>query len=574
MNRVPLIAPLVFALAAAPIHAAPPTATPRPPATPHTMPCAAGELLFVVDADRATAAAPFALVEARAQELLARFGLERLEPVGPARGASGVRVLKARSARPGFDPIAAGRALQATGAFRAVCPNYRLSLFNTLPNDPDLPFQWYVDDGGVADVRLPAAWDIERGDSSIVIAIMDTGVDTGHPDLAGHVWQNPGEIPVNGVDDDGNGFVDDVAGWDFGRGDNDPNPEYTQDASGLDVGFHGSFVAGIASAETNNAEGIAGATWSCRLMPLKVSHPDSGITSEAVAGAFAYAADQRVAVLNMSLGGPGDPGVPEFFQALVDMANAAGVVCVAAAGNDGDSVRTYPAAASGVIAVAATDDANARASFSNWGSWVDVAAPGSLMWSSICRNYTFTDLDQIFYIFLFGWDGVRPYMYGDGTSFACPLTAGVCALVRSRYPWMTPAQVAGHLIATGDPVTYDRPIGPRVNAYRAVSTIPLAVEPATLRERPSLDAVAPNPVGASTTLRFTLAATGPARLEVLDCAGRHVRDLARGTLDAGPHATVWDGHDDGGRRLAGGIYFLRLRSGDGTAQGKLVLLGR
>src|SRR5207249_1755460 len=203
---------------------------------------------------------------------------------------------------------------------------------------------------------------------------------------------------------------------------NDPKPEYTPDASGIDVGFHGTMCAGIAAAATDNGDGIAGAGWNSRIMPLKVSRPDSGLTSSAIAAAFAYAVDERASVISMSFGGPGDLGVPEFFQALVDVATYSGALCVAAAGNDSDSVRVYPAGCNNVLAVATTDFDNTRAFFSNWGPWVDVAAPGSSMWSTICQNYTFTDLDQLIYIFFFGWDGVNPYMYGDGTSFACPLT--------------------------------------------------------------------------------------------------------------------------------------------------------
>ncbi len=258
----------------------------------------------------------------------------------------------------------------------------------------------------------------------MVIGIMDTGVDLGHPDLASQIWSNPGEVPGNGVDDDGNGYVDDVKGWDFGNGDADPNPEplfENLDSFVIDVGFHGTFVAGIAAAATGNLEGIAGAGWNCRILPLKVSNSAGEITSEAVGAAFLYATALHVPVLNMSLGGPGDPGVPEFFQALVDGASAAGVLCVAAAGNDGSETPSYPAGCTGVLAVGATDVNNVRADFSNWGGWVKVGAPGAMMWSAICRNYDVDETSQILYFYFFGWDLERPYMYGDGTSFACPL---------------------------------------------------------------------------------------------------------------------------------------------------------
>jgi subtilisin family serine protease len=533
---------------------------------------------IVVIADEGVLRADGGRVRARnlhVASLLADLGLGGAHAVGPvphARSSRRERVWTLTSDRPDFDPVAASIALRATGAVRAASPNYRFNLLVTEPDDLYLPYQWYVDDGGFADVGLPYAWDVARGDSSVVIAIMDTGVDTTHPDLASRIWHNPGEIPGNGIDDDGNGLIDDFEGWDFGVGDNDPKPEYTPDPSGIDVGFHGTFCAGIAAAATDNGDGIAGAGWNCRIMPLKVANPDSGLTSSAIAGAFVYAADEGASVISMSFGGPGDPGVPEFFQALVDMATHAGALCVASAGNDSDSTRVYPAACDHVLAVAATTFDNTRADFSNFGSWVDIAAPGSSMWSTISQNYTFTDLDQLFYIFLFGWDGVNPYMYGDGTSFSCPLTAGVCGLVRARYPYLTPELVAQHVIATGDAVAYDQPIGPKLNAFQAVTGIPAAVaEPG---QAPALARIAavPNPVMGSAEIRFTLPSAGWTRLLLFDSAGRCVRTVQEGTMSAGPHVISWDGNDDKAARLPAAVYFARLEGTGVLRSTKVVLL--
>ena len=547
--------------------------------TPPTLSYRPGEVVVIADEGVlgvSQGGAPLSR-DSRVSGALASLGFERASRIGPAKrpgSARRERVWLLESSRPGFDPVGAARALRETGAVRAACANYRFGLFATTPSDLFLPFQWYVDDGSFADIRLPFAWDVERGDTSVVIAIMDTGVDTSHPDLASQIWHNPGEIAANGLDDDGNGFVDDVEGWDFAMGDNDPKPEYTPESSGIDVGFHGTFCAGIAAAATDNGDGIAGAGWRCRIMPLKISRPDSGLVASAIAGAFVYAVDNGASVISLSFGGPGDPGVPEFFQSLVDMATIGGALCVAAAGNDGDSIRVYPAACDKVLAVGATDLGNGRASFSNWGPWVDVAAPGSSMWSTICQNYTFTDLDQLFYILLFGWDGLNPYMYGDGTSFACPLTAGVCALVRSRYPYLTPPLVAQHVIATGDAVAYDHPVGVKVNAFRAVSGIPTAVvldqeAPAAVRVR-----AAPNPIVGAGTVRFDLPASGWARLSLYDAAGRSVRTLAEGHFTAGPHAVPWDGRSDRGTRLPAAVYFARLESGQPTVTSKVILVPR
>jgi len=377
------------------------------------------------------------------------------------------------------------------------------------------------------------------------------------------------------VDDDLNGYVDDVQGWDFGDGDNDPNPAAMIDEIGLDVGFHGTFCAGIASAATNNAEGIAGAGFHCRIMPLRIFDSNGAATNAGIADAIAYAVDNGAKVISMSFGTPDQPGVADFFQALVDAASDAGVVCVASAGNDGVDVPVnYPAACDRVISVAATNDVNQRAEFSNWGPTVDIAAPGASMWSALCRNYVIDDISQIFYIFFFLWDGENPYMYGDGTSFACPLVAGVCGLVMTELPGLSPDQVRAHLIATGDAVAYDHPIGPRLNAYRAVSTAYTAVGPRPAAAGFALRAPLPNPSAGFSRLDFALAEPGEVELAVFDAAGRRVRTLHSGFLPAGGHAAGWDGRGESGEAVPAGLYFARLAQNGAARTTRLVRLPR
>jgi subtilisin family serine protease len=494
---------------------------------------------------------------ARAPQLaavLARLGLDRGAVLW---NAGGTRFIRLESADPSFDPARAARELAASGALIAAVPDVKLRLFVTLPNDPFLPDQWYINDGGVADVRLPLAWDRQRGSSAVRIGVMDTGVDLGHPDLAAQIWTNPGDIPGNGLDDDGDGYVDDVHGWDFGNGDQDPNPHAVIDTLdyGLDVGFHGTMVAGIAAAATDNGTGIAGAGWHCTIVPLKIVNSAGDIPLSAVSEAFGWAAAHHLEVLNMSFGTASQPGVPEFFQALVDQANAAGVLCVASAGNDGTGDVNYPAGCTGVLSVGSTEPDNTRSSFSNWGPTVRIGAPGSSMWSALCRNYVIDDFSQLFYEVFFLWDGFNPYMYGDGTSFAAPLASGVCALVRAQHPSWGPQEVMSQVIASGDVVAFDEPIGPKLNAARAVGPSLLAAAPAASDARL---AAAPNPFVRQMTARFALAEGEHARLDIYDCGGRRVRRLIDGDLAPGDHEITWDGTDERGRRAPVGVYFVEL----------------
>ncbi|MFI5370976.1 MAG: S8 family peptidase [Candidatus Eisenbacteria bacterium] len=531
-----------------------------------------GAVLALIDADSPLApAAGGRLGGAHADlaAIVARHGLT-VRVLASARSGGGLRALRFESAEPGFDPRVAARELTATGAFRAVSPNLLLDPF-VIPDDPDLPLQWAISNDGGPDVRLPEAWDIGKGDVGTVIAVMDNGVDIGHPDLTTQLWTNTGEIPGNGVDDDGDGWIDDVHGYDFGDGDGDPSSHAFFDPSGIDEGFHGTFVATVAAAANDNGEGIAGAAWRCRLMSLKVADTTTGgITLEAVTAAFAFLDAHPAAVLNMSFGTT-DTTARAFFQALVDDAEAHGVLCVAAAGNDGTDTLSFPAGCDHVLSVGSIDATGARSSFSQYGAWVNLSAPGEGIFAGICRNYTIDDLNQLFYILFFGWDGVTPYMYGDGTSFASPLVSGIAGLVRAKYPFLTPAQVRQRLIATADPVVYDQPLGPRVDAYRALTDPLLAVGDATPRiGGAAILSVWPQPARASVTLDFALPEPGHARLALYDAGGRMVRVLADGTYAAGAQRASWDGADVAGRPAPAGIYFARLVTARGADTRRLV----
>jgi len=506
-------------------------------------------------------------------DALATHGLERGAYVVRKTGALSDRercFLVLRSTRADFDAPLAARAVAAVPGVRAAAVNGLRELF-LVPNDPQFGQQWHLQPGNAAGVHVAEAWDLELGDPGVVIAIMDTGLDWSHPDLAANVWVNPLEVPGNGLDDDQNGYADDLRGWDFGNHDADARPHAVLQ-QGLDVGFHGTHCAGIAAAVTNNAVGIAGVAGGCRLLPLKIVDTAAQFTDAAVTEAFLYAIDNGADVISMSFGGPGDGGAAAFFQALVDDALAAGIVCVAAAGNNNDAALMYPAACAGVISVGATNASGQRASFSTYGAWVTVNAPGEQIWSTIQSNYSFDFLTGLLYQLLYGWDGATPYMNCDGTSMACPLVAGICGLVRSAAPGLAPAEVRQHLLDTGDVVGYDQPLGVKVNALAAIAGLqstPVANTPA--RAATTLTC-APNPFNPSTTVRFTLPVAGPARLAVYDMRGARLRTLVAAELAAGEHTAPWDGQDDQGRVAAAGVYLVRLASGAVQSQTRVVLV--
>jgi subtilisin family serine protease len=211
-----------------------------------------------------------------------------------------------------------------------------------------------------------------------------------------------------------------------------------------------------------------------------------------------------------------------------------------------------------VLAVAATNQSNHRADFSNWGPYVDIAAPGEAVWSAIARNYEYDEFSQIFFEVLWGWDTVNPYMSNDGTSFSSPVAAGACALIRSQYPWMTPRQVMQQIVLRGDVVAYDNPIGPRLNLLNAVNAAAVGAPRVAAGAGAAMAPPFPNPARDGCSVSFALPAAGPVRIEAMDLAGRRVRTLLDGPLAEGAHEIRWDGTAAGGRRVAPGLYFLRL----------------
>ena len=297
-----------------------------------------------------------------------------------------------------------------------------------------------------ADIDALEAWQVSQGSSDVVVGVLDSGVDYTHPDLSSQIWTNPGEdctgCRTNGVDDDGNGYVDDWRGWDFANDDNDP----------MDDNGHGTHVAGTIGAR-QDSQGVVGVSWRVRIMPLKFIGADGEGTAADALRAILYAASMGAEVTNNSYGGDG------FSQAMLDAirtADSAGSLFVAAAGNsfnDNDADPTYPASyeAPNVVSVAASDQFDQRAWFSNYGvESVDLAAPGANVYST--------------------WPG-GGYRSADGTSMAAPHVAGAAALAKAAFPGATGVGLKALLLRSVDGVSDLQPAvrtGGRLNVNTAV----------------------------------------------------------------------------------------------------------
>jgi subtilisin family serine protease len=291
------------------------------------------------------------------------------------------------------------------------------------PNDTNFASLWGMHQSSDRDIDAPEAWDVWTGDPNFVVAVIDTSIRTNHPDLAANIWVNPGEIANNGVDDDGNGYVDDINGWDFYNNDN--NPSSTNNSWDYQ---HGTHTAGTVGAVGNNGVGVTGVNWRCKIMALQFLGAGGGSTSDAIA-ALNYARTKGVKVSNNSWGGG---GYSASLRSAIENTKSVGHVFVAAAGNSGVNIDVnafYPAAYdnTNLIAVAATNSADGRPSWSNYGpTRVDLGAPGAHIYSTFNGTYA----------------------YGDGTSMACPHVAGVAALVYSKNPGLTYAQVIDQILST------------------------------------------------------------------------------------------------------------------------------
>jgi len=336
-------------------------------------------------------------------------------------------------------------------------PNYIVHALATTPDDASFTQLWGLNNTGQtngtidADIDAPEAWDITTGSDEVVIAVVDSGVAYNHPDLSANIWINAGETScTDGVDNDGNGYIDDCNGWDFAGDDNDPMDDYG----------HGTHVAGIIASVGNNGVGTTGVMWTAKIIPLKfLGASGSGTIANAVA-AILYANASGAHVINCSWGGS------HYSQTLKDAIEDSRAIVVSAAGNaaeagepgkNNDTAPVYPAnyKSLNIISVAASGQDDELATFSNYGAaTVDLAAPGVSIYSTVPAD-------------LYGAE----YFSFSGTSMAAAHVSGVAGLIFSRYPALNACQVKDMLLSGVDlKSSFDGSVltGGRINAYNAL----------------------------------------------------------------------------------------------------------
>ena len=513
---------------------------------------------------------------------MAEFGLNELDSVCQGEGVSYIT-----PQHPGVDPngvvdlsryyivhfeeskadanelFATIRAFEASPYVESV-EHDELHFVSLVPNDTLYYTQWGL--SGEWGVRAEGAWDINTGNSDVIVAIADTGVDYIHPDLENNIWLN--DDPIGGGDDDGNGYVDDWCGWDFVASASSPWPG--EDGSGadnepMDFNGHGTHCSGIASAETNNSEGVASLGYSVSIMCLRVGWSTNygGVEYGVVgmsyaASAMTYAANEGAVSFNASWGSSNSGGLSA--AATYAANNGCQVITAAGNGNPGGDYPPYLGTRSDVIAVAATTSNGKKAGFSNYGTWVDVSAPGLSIRSTVRIHY-----------------GAHEYVSWNGTSMAAPFVTGLCGLVKSEFPGYSRQDIRdaieGHCRPLNNDSYYDQgkmgeglidaeetlDYGTGVDDEGNSPNAPFAF---------TVGSSYPNPTSAKATISFALpdGYAGAVKLELFDIAGRKVATPLDDSLNAGEHNV-----DISTSNLANGVYLYKLTAGEDTAVKKRVV---
>ncbi|HNW69353.1 MAG TPA: S8 family serine peptidase [Bacteroidales bacterium] len=298
----------------------------------------------------------------------------------------------------------------ATGFVEYAQPHYIVKPLDYIPNDPLITNQYHL-----TNIKAFSAWDITKGDTNVVVGISDWGTDFTHPDLAANVKLNYYD-PIDGIDNDNDGYLDNYWGWDLGENDNNPMGTIT----------HGTFVAGLSGAVPDNNTGVSGTGFNCKFLPLKVANADNLGTMNYES--IVYAVEHGCSIVNCSWGNTFNSG--QYGQDVIDYATInKGALVIAACGNDNNAVPFYPASLNYVLSVASSDINDHKSGSSSYGLFVDLAAPGDNVWS--------TEMGGLYNAF-------------SGTSYSSPVTAGCAALLKSKYPSLTGLQIGEKLKVSAD----------------------------------------------------------------------------------------------------------------------------
>lgn len=385
-------------------------------------------------------------------------------------------------------------------------------------------------------VNAEGAWDIEKGGAGITVAIIDNGVLTTHEDLSANIWENTGEVPNNGFDDDFNGYTDDVNGYDVADGDNDANPP----SNGQVPFVHGTHCAGIAAARTNNGVGVASIGYDLKIIPVKCTEDNTeGNTLSSAYAGVDYALTVGADIISMSFGS--SSGFLTW-DILVNQAQMQGTFLVAAAGNDNTTEEFFPAAYPYVFSVGATDQNDKRASFSNYGSTIDVMAPGVSIRSTFFQSNS---------------------EYGNlsGTSMACPLVAGLAGLILSYDSSISVSDLKNFLRNGCDNIDAQNPndvgqIGAgRINAQKSMQ-LAAGLEIGDIDEEDFAIELFPNPAQEKLRLRANQDLPEVSNISFIDLSGRQVKMTQLGIAFSGTTFTI-DITD-----LSPGAYFFEYSIGD------------
>lgn len=420
-------------------------------------------------------------------------------------------------------------------------------VINTQVNDVLYFRQWGLKNDGSfipsatagADIDMESAWEIQQGSENIAIAVMDSGLKMDHPEFTGRLWENPYEIPGNDIDDDENGYVDDVNGWDFVNFDNNPADDHG----------HGTNVTGIIAANGNNNIGYSGVDLNCKIMTLKGLNANNSGSYSWWVEAITYAADNGANVINLSVGGS------TYSNALgeaVEYALANNVVVVVCMMNTDSNTPYYPANYPNVIAVGATNPDDKRSSpffwdfnsGSNYGSHISVVAPG---------NYIYG---------LSAFSNTNYEIYWGGTSQATPHVTGICALLKAENPSLTPAQIKNIIEETAeDQIGNPLEDGPgfdiyyghgRVNAYNALNSLTAGIDN---NEKLNLQ-IYPNPSEGIVTINGN---NYPLEVSVYNTVGQIIKEK------------ILTNSDKNITLNKSGIYFVKIKDGNNEVSKKVII---